>query len=901
MTLSAGTRLGAYEILSPIGAGGMGEVYRARDAKLDRDVAIKVLPASLAADPDALARFEREAKAVAALSHPNILSIFDFGAVDGTAFAAMELLDGETLRAKLAGGPIPQRKAVEYALQIAQGLAAAHDRGIVHRDLKPENVFICRDGRLKILDFGLAKRVDSVSPDAPTSAPTGGGHTDPGTVMGTVSYMSPEQVKGLAVDHRSDLFSFGAVLYEMLAGERAFKRDTAPETLTAILREEPADLSGSNRRVDPALDGLVRHCLEKSPEERFQSARDLAYALSTLSSSASAVSGATGRVSAATPPRRSFRLAVPLAALVGVLIGALATRLLTRPHKVEPPTFQVLTYSGNDSQPTVSPDGKTIAFLSKRDGTNRIWVKQLSGGAEAALTSGPADSVPRFSPDGASVLFTRGDGDDSAIYRVPLVGGEPRKVTGPATEADWSPDGAEIAFLRTSRAGAKVEGSVHRVAADGTNERLVARVENQMFRGVRWSPDGRTIAVAEYAGTGISAPQLVLFPVDGAPSHRLQASRAGESSTQSSGIGFAWNGDSRGLIQVTGSGDAVRGSRTGRVILENTANGDGRMLLSGIDLRGGVGVLGNGSLVLSMGGFRSNLKEVSLAKPGEDVRWLTRGNCIDRQPVYAPDGEWVAFTSNRSGNFDVWEVSTKTGAVRRLTDDPAEDFDPAFSRDGKNLLFSSNRSGHFEVWIAERDGNGARKVTNDGADAENPSMSPDGKWIVYASGDPAKRGIWKIHPDGSGATLLAGGVFFLPEISPDGRYVSFVEAENRSGNIHFVGLEDGAPLSMSMTAPGIRPNTGRHRWLPGGGSIAFEMEDDKGLTGVGVQDAVPSRDTSASRRLVTGFAPDTWVESLGVSLDGRRLTVSERQESSSLLLVDAVEGVVARPVRGGTR
>src|SRR5450631_236584 len=211
MTLSAGTRLGPYEILAPLGAGGMGEVYRARDSKLDRDVAVKVLPQTVAADPDTLARFEREAKAVAALSHPNILSIFDFGTHDGVAYAVMELLDGETLRGKLAGGAIAQRKAVEYALQIAHGLGAAHEKGIVHRDLKPENVFVSRDGRVRILDFGLAKRVDAVAADAPTSAPTGSHHTAPGTVMGTVSYMSPEQVKGLAVDHRSDVFSFGAV------------------------------------------------------------------------------------------------------------------------------------------------------------------------------------------------------------------------------------------------------------------------------------------------------------------------------------------------------------------------------------------------------------------------------------------------------------------------------------------------------------------------------------------------------------------------------------------------------------------------------------------------------------------------------------------------------------------
>src|SRR6202521_4346641 len=239
MTLAAGTRLGPYEILSPLGAGGMGEVYRARDSKLKRDVAVKVLPQALAADPEALARFEREALAVAALSHPNILAIHDFGNQDGISYAVMELLEGETLRGKLDAGPIPQKQAVEYALQVAKGLSAAHEKGIVHRDLKPENLFISKDGHLKILDFGLAKRVEAVAQGKATSAPTVSGHTEPGTVMGTAGYMSPEQVKGLPVDHRSDIFSLGTILYELLSGKRAFRRPTAADTMAAIMKEEP--------------------------------------------------------------------------------------------------------------------------------------------------------------------------------------------------------------------------------------------------------------------------------------------------------------------------------------------------------------------------------------------------------------------------------------------------------------------------------------------------------------------------------------------------------------------------------------------------------------------------------------------------------------------------------------
>ena len=272
MSLPSGTRLGPYEILESIGAGGMGEVYRARDKRLDRDVAIKVLPESLATDPDALARFEREAKAIAALSHPNILAIHDFGTMYETAYAVTELLEGETLRSKLQA-PIPERQALDYARQIVQGLSAAHEKGVVHRDLKPDNLFITRDGHLKILDFGLAKRVRAPDPDRENL-------TEPGAVMGTAGYMSPEQVKGLPIDHRSDIFSFGTILYEMLSGNKAFKRDSSAETIAATLKEEPPELAESGRNIAPALDQIVRRCLEKNRDRRFQSVRDIALALS---------------------------------------------------------------------------------------------------------------------------------------------------------------------------------------------------------------------------------------------------------------------------------------------------------------------------------------------------------------------------------------------------------------------------------------------------------------------------------------------------------------------------------------------------------------------------------------------------------------------------------------------
>jgi TolB-like protein len=332
VTLRAGAHLGAFEILAPLGAGGMGEVYRARDPKLGRQVAIKVLPESLANDSEALARFQVEARALAALSHPNILGIHDLGSEDGVSYAVMELLEGETLRDKLKdGAPLPQRKATEYAREIARGLSAAHEKGVVHRDLKPENVFVTKDERVKILDFGLAKRTEAPSSEDETSAPTRSKETVPGTVMGTVGYMAPEQVRGLAVDHRADIFALGAILYELLTGKRAFKGLTASDTMLCVLRDEPAELSQPQAGIPPMLTRILRHCLEKSPEARAQSAHDVAHELETFSSLSGGAGAVSGASAIAAPERRRI---APLAALAAIAVLALiggAVALWRRP------------------------------------------------------------------------------------------------------------------------------------------------------------------------------------------------------------------------------------------------------------------------------------------------------------------------------------------------------------------------------------------------------------------------------------------------------------------------------------------------------------------------------------------------------------------------------------------
>src|SRR5271167_2716265 len=375
MNLTPGTKLGPYEIVSLLGAGGMGEVYRARDSRLRRDVAIKVLPQALSLDAERMRRFEQEALATAALNHPNILAVFDIGTNEGSPWVVSELLEGETLRERLRSGSIVVRRTLDYALQIAHGLAAAHEKGIIHRDLKPDNLFVTKDGRVKILDFGLAK-LTQVDPGSNPSMATATHGTEAGLVMGTAGYMSPEQVRGMTLDPRSDIFSFGAILYEMLSGKRAFHGDTPADTMSAILKEEPPELSETNRNVSPALERIVQHCLEKNPESRFHSASDIAFDLEHLSG----LSGSTARVAAAEaavqPPRRLLiGLAAGLAVACAVYgLGWLTGKSGSRAPQAE---YQQITFrTGSIGNARFTPDGSIVYSASWEGGDNQLYMSR---------------------------------------------------------------------------------------------------------------------------------------------------------------------------------------------------------------------------------------------------------------------------------------------------------------------------------------------------------------------------------------------------------------------------------------------------------------------------------------------------------------------------------------------
>src|ERR1043166_1007588 len=458
MSIAVGTKLGRYEIRAKIGEGGMGEVYRARDEKLNRDVAIKILPVAFSQDPERLLRFDQEAQAAGALNHPNILSVYDVNTHDGTAYVVSELLEGESLRDRIAGTALAQRKAIEFAIQITHGLAAAHEKGIVHRDLKPDNLFITRDDRVKILDFGLAKLVQPVDENkAQTDVPTRKVHTDPGTVMGSVGYMSPEQVRSQPVDHRSDIFSFGAVLYEMLSGRRAFDRGSAVESLNAILKDDPPELTETSANINPALDRIVRRCLEKKPERRFHSAHDLGFALEALTApSDSSLRTVTSAVIPQNQTASGILGLLQNAWLAWVVAGAfvlltlgLAWAYFARPSpsdargmrlSILPPEKATLIAG---QAPTVSPDGTHLVFVVT-DATGRtvLYLRALDSLAAQPLVGTEGGILPFWSPNSRALGFFAG----GKLKKIDVAGGQPVTLAeAPVPRGGtWNQDGVII-------------------------------------------------------------------------------------------------------------------------------------------------------------------------------------------------------------------------------------------------------------------------------------------------------------------------------------------------------------------------------------------------------------------------------------------------------------------------
>ncbi len=766
MNLTSGSRLGPYEIVAPLGAGGMGEVFRARDTRLKREVAIKVLPQATSLDPERLRRFEQEALATAALNHPNILAVFDIGTNEGSPYVVSELLEGETLRERLRSGTIALRKTLDYALQIAHGLAAAHEKGIVHRDLKPENLFLTKDGRVKILDFGLAKLTQTESGDH-TSLPTMTHVTEVGTVLGTAGYMSPEQVRGVAVDARSDIFSFGAILYEMLSGKRAFHRDTAADTMSAILKEDPPDFAETSRNVSPALERIVQHCLEKNPEARFHSASDIAFDLEHLSG----ISGTTTRAlpAAGAPPRGK---------LMAVVAGGLALALvmlgvgwwLGRGSGPAPlAEYKQITFrTGSIGNARFTPDGSVVYSASWDGGDNQLYISRTDdpGSRELGIKDAELLSISKGGELAIRLNSERRGGyaQSGTLARVPLSGGTPREVLDNVGDADFAADGNNLAIIR--------------YVPENNHWRLEYPIGKVLLDSINWlshpkiSPDGKWIAFADHENPGgDDEGSLAVIGADGKEAERKLST--GWTSLQ----GILWSPAGNEIwftCTNTGVASNPRGVtlsgklRTitnvpGGVWLEDLRND--KVLTVTNHLRLGIrGMAPGGKEERELGWFGwSELRDIS--PDGRKILFEEEGDGggpnytvflrdTDGSPparigeglamAISPDTKWAVARAAKGGPLNL--IPTGAGESRQLTHDAVSYEQARFLPDGKHLIAWGIETGHGgRDYLIDVSSGDSKPVTPEGI--SGIVVSPDGRSIAVREPD-GKRGIWELEGGG---------------------------------------------------------------------------------------------------------------------------------------------------------
>jgi Tol biopolymer transport system component/tRNA A-37 threonylcarbamoyl transferase component Bud32 len=853
MPLTSGTRLGTYEILAPIGSGGMGEVYRARDTKLNREVAIKVLPEHLARDPAALARFEREAQAVASLSHPNILAIHDFGVAAHVAYAVTELLEGETLRARLSGHALPARKAVEYALQIVHGIAAAHRKGVIHRDLKPENIFVKQDGRVKILDFGLAKATGSAG-DGVTGLTQSAPGTSPGTVMGSVGYMSPEQVRGLPVDHRTDIFSFGVVLYEMLSGLRPFRGDSNVETMNAILKEDPPEFAVAGVSVPAALDRIVRRCMEKNADERFHSAHDLGLALETLSESGTSGQSAASMAVAALPPAR--RMATPWLVTAGAVAVAAAAffagHRLAQPTPSGPPSYHRLTFRrGPITSARYAPDGKTIVYAATWEGEPlRLYSTREESPDSLALAFPNAD-IASISASGELGLIMNGRTLRSyarvgTLARASLSGGAARAVLEDVQDADWLPDGSGFAASRFVDRRYRLEFPVGKTVYESGG----------YISDVRVSPDGALVAFLDHPILGDDRGSLAV--IDRAGKKRTLA---GE---YSSVQGVAWahhggeiwftgadTGSARALLAVTTAGALRTVTRAPGTLHLGDVGADGSVLLWSDDSRFGL-----------IGHAKDDTKD-------RDLSWLDWSTV----PIISHDGQTLVFTEEGDGGGPEYSVY-----LRSMDGSPAvrlgSGLAVARSPDGKWVLTVRLNPAPAQLVLLPTGAGEPQPVTNDALSHGAGWFTTDGTHIVYSAAEPGHRPRLYLQAlsGGTATPITPEGV--TGPLSPDGKLVA--------SDGQFYPTDGGAPRPI----PGFEPNDRVARWAAERGSLFVRPKLDSGDQQVFLLDAAGRRTLVHQIARVPGTVGGQW---FSITPDGSAYVFTYSISQSDLFRVTGLK------------
>ena len=830
MALTSGTKLGPYEIIAPLGAGGMGEVYRARDTRLGRDVALKILPESFARDTDRLRRFEQEARAVAALNHPNILAIHDIGEQSGSPFLVSELLEGESLRAALDRGALPQRKTIEYGVQIAYGLAAAHEKGIVHRDLKPENIFITNDGRIKILDFGLAKLAQPVGadPDEPTLTAS---QTAVGMVMGTASYMAPEQVRGEVADPRTDIFAFGAVLYEMLSGVRAFRRDTPAETMTAVLKDDPPELSDGTRLVSPSLERIVRRCIEKNPEQRFQSARDLSFALSALSGTeASNIARAAVATSRRVPLLLWSSIALALAA-----VAVITWFVARRPAPTTLMQFAIpVPEEMSVSHMAISRDGSMLAFVSPDENTAlpMLYVQRIGSPNVTRMPGTQGATYPFWSPDGAYVAFFAA----GKLLKMSISGGTPQAVTNVLAARGGSWGSRDVIVYAPGPSS-----GIWRINPDGSaaaplTQELLAKSKDQVSH--RWPiflPDGKHFLF--WAGNFANPKDdrtsgIYVSSIDDKEQKLVLLCR---SSVGYDSQHLFYADDNRQLVSVPFDTSAAKilGSATS---IANVVGFQPSTYWAAFS------VAWNGTVVYNTGAGASLSALTWMDRSGKELGRVGDVGVI-ANPNLSPEDSRVAvdITDVKANNVDIWLQSTGVfGAAERFTFDPEEEVSAVWSRDGNMLAYRSSLGSGASIFLKRATGLEREKSIGHGPagdDSVPNAWTPDGQAILCTDFAPNDLHL-EMWPTGGGSPtrfLSSKSNQSNGQISRDGKWLAYASDESGVWEIYVTSFPGAAGKWQVSRGGGTEPRwrgDGKEMFYigPTGMLMAVPISDENGFT-----------------------------------------------------------------------
>ena len=897
--LHPGQTIGSYEVVSFLSRGGMGEVYLAEDKRLGRKVALKLLPASFTTDLDRLRRFEQEARAASALNHPNIITIYEIRQAARSHIIATEFVEGETLRFRLSRSPLTLAEVLNISIQVADALSAAHKAGIIHRDIKPENIMLRPDGYVKVLDFGLAKLSEQASPAVAAEAPTIQVRTGSGIVIGTAGYMSPEQARGLGVDHRSDVFSLGAVIYEMLARRKPFEGDTPSDTLAAILKSEPPPLTRVAPGVPAELVRIVNKSLRKDREERYQVVKDLWLDLKALrqelefqnkfaSETDGGAAGVMGDPTAAmSGPRptsaggtisnisesitleiKRHKLGAALALVAVLLIAGAAVFGVYRWVNREPPVTHFsdvrltrLTNSGNAIDATISPDGKYIVYVMSDRGSQSLYIRQVSTANDKQIV--PPAAVGyfgiTFSPDGTELFYAiKKNLDAGTLYRIPVLGGTPVKVLERIdSPVSFSPDGKQFVLVRGNYPNLG-ESALVIANVDGSGERTLAvkkspeRFSPLFFTGPSWSPDGNIIAST--VGSVAGRSKVFGFSIsDGSEKELSQASWTFSARVQ-------WLPDMKGLLVIAGEN-----ATAAQLSIVSYPDGAVRRVTNDLNGYRAIGLTDDGKKVTTVQSQGLvNLWVVPEGDATKAVR-LPTGNVTSfftstgNNNISWAHEDRIVYVSNESGSADIW-IADKDGKNRKqLTANNGTNVSPVVTADGRYIVFGSSQGDKRNIWRMNLDGSNPVRLTSGLSDAF-PAVSPDSRWVIYTAYTGPKPTLWKVSIDGGTPVQVTDNVATVASVSPDGRFIAYTYPEsadpfappNRLAVIPF----EGGPVISSFKTPSSGTVAIIIQWASDGKSVLYSVNANSvsNLWSQPIEGGEPKQITNFNDMLITGFS-----------------------------------------------